>query len=479
MIESEVLAGYLHVQDFRDRVSPYLKEEYFGEPSWRLLYQLAARHVEKYETAPSPRQLGIALGAVPDVVPQVYEEACEHLKGLDRRDDVDLPWLLDETEKFCRDRAIYNAMRESLRLLEDEKASADRGMIPKMLEDALGVCFDTRIGHDYFEDGPARWEYFHNPVNKMPFGINMLNVITKGGVSRKSLSIFIAGTNVGKSHLMCHLAADHLMDGKNVLYISMEMAEDFVAQRIDMNLLDMTDEDLVSMSKEKFLEGINSLKMKTIGRLKVREYPNGTASAAHFRHLLHELKTKQKFVPDVIYIDYLGICASSRLKRGNVNSYEYYKSVAEELRALATQADVPIITAVQTNRSGYADADFDVTGTAESFGIPMTADLMVAVIETPELAEMNQLLFKQVKNRLGSRTDNQKFMVGIDRSKQRFYDLDNHSLREQEVVAAARVASRAKPVFNDPQEKVDPPDVTDFFGGSKLRKAKDRFGGFS
>ena len=355
----------------------------------------------------------------------VFEKNKESTSSID--------WLQDETEKFCQDKAIYNAVMDSIHILEPEgkKETRDRGEIPKILSDALSVSFDPNIGHDYLEDSDERFEYYHTTEEKVPFDLINFNKITKGGLSRKSLNIVLAGTGVGKSLFMCHCAAANLDAGKNVLYITLEMAEERIAERIDANLLDVDIKDLELLSKEKYDEKIEAKRSKITGKLIVKEYPTAVAHVGHFRHLLNELNLKKEFKPDIIYIDYINICASSRIKaNASVNSYTYIKSIAEELRGLAVENAVPVVSATQTTRTGFGNTDVEITDTSESFGLPATADLMFALIVTEEMDEMNQLLIKQLKNRYNDPTELRRFIVGIDRSKMRLYDVEDSAQQD-------------------------------------------------
>jgi archaellum biogenesis ATPase FlaH len=339
----------------------------------------------------------------------------------------DTKWLIDATESFCQEKAIYNGIMQSIQILDSKTGNEklDKGSIPTILADALSVSFDNHIGHDFIDDAETRYDFYHKVEKRIPFDLDYLNRITKGGLAEKSLNIVLAGTGVGKSLFMCHCAAANLTMGKNVLYITLEMAEERIAERIDANLLNVELDRLIGMSKETYLKKVSSLREKTKGKLIIKEYPTASANVSHFNHLLNELKLKRQFIPDIIYIDYLNICSSARMKMGaSINSYTYIKAIAEELRGLAVEHKVPIVSATQTTRSGYSNSDVGLEDTSESFGLPATADLMFALISTEELAELNQIMVKQLKNRYSDPTTNKRFVIGVDRAKMRLYDAE-------------------------------------------------------
>jgi archaellum biogenesis ATPase FlaH len=354
-----------------------------------------------------------------DIIPQLFT-----------REPIDNDWLIDATEKWCQDRALYNAVMESISIIDGKHESLTKNALPDILSKALGVSFDKNVGHDYVENAEERYEFYHKEEDRLPFDLEYFNSITKGGVPRKTLNICLAGTGVGKSLYMCHVAAAALAEGRNVLYITMEMAEERIAERIDANLLNVPIDQLENLSKDIFTTKVNNLAKKTNGKLIIKEYPTGSAHSGHFRALLNELKLKKQFEPDVIFIDYLNICASSRMKGmgGAINSYNYIKAIAEELRGLAVEFDVPVFSATQTTRSGYSNSDVGLEDTSESFGLPATADLMFALISTEELEQSGQLMVKQLKNRYNDPTHNKRFVIGVDRSKMRLFDVDE---REQ------------------------------------------------
>lgn len=426
MIERQILSRILSDEDYSRQVLPFLQEDYFREESDRCVLTLIQNYLNKYNTLPSVKALEIDLGNLDNLSQRTFDEAEAILKEIAVPSNGDREWLLDETEKFCQDKALYNAIMESIRVIEDKDAKGvSRGAIPKMLSDALGVSFDNAIGHDYLEDSDERFDFYHRVEERIPFNLSMFNKITKGGIPKKTLNVILAGTGVGKTLAMCDFAANYMKAGKNVLYITMEMAEERISQRIDANLLDATLDEIEAMPKETFRKKVARVKENTVGRLKIKEFPTSGANANHFRHLLNELKIKQNFIPDVIFIDYINICSSARIKMGaTINSYTFIKAIAEELRGLATEFNVPIWTATQTTRSGFGNTDVGLEDTAESFGLPATADFMFALITSEELAALGQLMVKQLKNRYTDVNHNAKFVVGIDRSKFRLYDVE-------------------------------------------------------
>lgn len=361
---------------------------------------------------------------------QVFEGCVEYLSNLEKS-DTDEEWLLDKTEEFCQEKAVYNAIMESIGIIDGRDKEKTKGAIPEILSKALSVSFDSSIGHDWIEDFQARYEFYHKVEERIPFDLEYLNAITKGGLPSKTLTCILAGTGVGKSLAMCHFAANNLMDNKKVLYITMEMAEERISERIDANLLDCSLDDLKDLPFKLYEKKVERIRSKTEGKLIVKEYPTASAGAGHFRHLLNELRLKRNFVPDIIYIDYLNICASSRMKYGsNVNTYMMIKSIAEELRGLAVEKNVPIVTATQTTRGGYTNSDPGLEDTSESFGLPATTDLMFALVSSEELEALNQIMVKQLKNRFNDPTSNKRFVVGVDRGKMRLYDVEQSAQDE-------------------------------------------------
>lgn len=425
MIEETILGGLVHNEEYTRKVIPFLQEDYFGDYSEKQIFNEIKSYIQKYNGLPTREALKISIDKRDDLNDEQYTSMIQMVDGLDYDYKTDMDWIVDETEKFCQDKAIYNAVRRSILVLDGKDKEHDKGAIPNLLSDALSVSFDTNIGHDFLDDYEGRYQFYNNVESRIPFDLEYFNKITKGGLPDKSLSVILAGTGAGKTLFMTHSAGANLMAGKNVLYITMEMAEERIAERIDANLMDITLDDLKLLDGTAYNNRIKKLRSRTTGKLVVKEYPTASAGSAHFRHLLNELKLKKKFVPDIIYIDYLNICASSRMKMGaNVNSYTYIKAIAEELRGLAVEFGVPIVTATQTNRSGYGSTDVGLEDTSESFGLPATADFMFALMTSEELEEMGQLLIKQLKNRWGDINEPKTFIVGIDRSKMKLYDTE-------------------------------------------------------
>ena len=423
-IEQTILRCLLTNEKYMRKVLPFIKPEYFEGP-YRILFKEAGKYVAKYNKLPTAETFMVELNES-TLSGDVFAAACEIATGLFDGDKVDEDWLVDSTEKWCQDRAIYNAVMESITIIDGKHDTLSKGALPDLLSKALGVAFDTNVGHDYLENADERFEFYHTEEDRTPFDLDYFNKITKGGVPNKTLNIALAGTGVGKSLFMCHVASSALVDGKNVLYITMEMAEERIAERIDANLLNIPIDQLDKMSKDMFSSKIQDLARKTTGRLVVKEYPTGSAHSGHFRGLLNELKLKKQFTPDIIFVDYLNICASSRMKGmgGAINSYTYVKAIAEELRGLAVEFDVPIFSATQTTRSGYSNSDVGLEDTSESFGLPATADLMFALISTEELEQHGQIMVKQLKNRYNDPTYHKRFVVGVDRSKMRLFDIE-------------------------------------------------------
>jgi archaellum biogenesis ATPase FlaH len=425
-IETTILSNLVFNEEYSRKVIPFIKEEYFTVQSDKTLYRIIREYVEKYNAFPSKEALAIDLSNKAGISEEVFKQSKELISSLNENDETQLEWLVDQTEKFCQDKAIYNAIMSSIQILDEKKeGNNSKGAIPQILSDALAVSFDTNIGHDFLVDAEDRYEFYHTKEVKIPFDLDYFNKITQGGLPKKTLNICLAGTGVGKSLFMCHCAASNMIKGFNVLYITLEMAEERIAERIDANLLDVTVDELKDLPKEMYLKKVNRVKSKTDGKLVIKEYPTACAGSANFRHLLNELKLKKKFVPDIIYIDYLNICMSSRIKHGaNVNSYTLVKAIAEELRGLAVEFNVPIVSATQTTRSGYSSSDLGLEDTSESFGLPATADFMFGLSTSEEFESLNQILVKQLKNRYNDPGSNRRFMLGIDRSKMRLYDVE-------------------------------------------------------
>jgi archaellum biogenesis ATPase FlaH len=409
------------------KVLPFIKPDYF-EGVYRILFKEAGKFVGKYNKLPTAESFKIELDQADRLTGEQYTMAVDILPNLFSQEKIDEQWLIDTTEKWCQDRAIYNAVMESITIIDGKHESLTKGALPDLLSKALGVAFDTNVGHDYVENAEQRFDFYHKEEDRIPFDLEYFNKITKGGVPSKTLNIALAGTGVGKSLFMCHVASGALVEGRNVLYITMEMAEERIAERIDANLLNTPIDQLPNLSKDMFTTKVQDLARKTTGKLIVKEYPTGSAHSGHFRALLNELKLKKEFVPDIIFIDYLNICASSRMKAmgGSINSYTYIKAIAEELRGLAVEFDVPIFSATQTTRSGYGNSDVGLEDTSESFGLPATADLMFALISTEELEKQGQMMVKQLKNRYNDPTAYKRFVIGVDRSKMRLFDVDEN-----------------------------------------------------
>lgn len=426
-IELTIFNNLLNNEQYGRKVIPFIKAEYFHNRNDKVIFELIDNYVLKYNAFPTKEALLIDLDNKNNISEDMYAECKEKIAEIPNQSDQmsNMEWLLENTEKFCQDKAIYNAIMQSIKIMDDKSGDLTKGSIPALLTDALAVSFDTSIGHDYTEDAESRYDFYHRRESRIPFDIEFFNKITRGGLPNKTLNIILAGTGVGKSLAMCHFAANNLADGKNVLYITLEMSEEKIAERIDANLMDTTITELCNLSKADYIKKANRVKDKTVGKLIIKEYPTACAGSGHFRHLLNELKIKKNFVPDIIYIDYLNICSSSRLKMGaNTNSYTYIKAIAEELRGLAVEFDVPIVSATQTTRGGYDNSDVGLTDTSESFGLPATADLMFALIATEDLKAMNQIMVKQLKNRYADPEMNKRFVIGVDKPKMRLYDTE-------------------------------------------------------
>ena len=443
-IERTTLSQLVYNEEYARKVLPFLKGDYFADKTERTVFEEIQKFVEKYNSVPTQTSLEIEVSDRGDLNESDYKKVIEVIKTLEST-EVDYDWLVDTTEKFCKDKAVYNAIVDGIKIIEGKDKKRDAGAIPSLLTDALAVGFDNHIGHDYVLDSDSRFEFYHRVEEKIPFDLDFFNRITKGGLPPKTLNIALAGTGVGKSLFMCHMAANCLSQGKNVLYVTLEMAEERIAERIDANLMNISMEDLYSLPKQMFDDKIDAIRKKTTGKLIIKEYPTASAHSAHFRGLLKELAIKKTFKPDILFIDYLNICASSRFKGAtNVNSYMYIKSIAEELRGLAVETNLPIMSATQTTRSGFVSSDIGLEDTSESFGLPATADLMFALISNEELEELNQIAVKQLKNRYNDPTVNKRFVVGIDRAKMRLYDVKNN---QQDIVDSGQ-DDFAQPVFD-------------------------------
>ena len=455
-VELLVLRSLLYNEDYARKVVPFIRGDYFEQPSQKIVFEEVSEFITEYDELPSKEALYIEVEKREDVNEEIYKQVKELIGVLDDS-PADQDWLVNTSEKWCRDRAIYLALMESIQLADGKDDKKGRDAIPSILSDALAVSFDNNIGHDYLQDYEERYESYHRKEDKIPFDLEYFNKITKGGIPNKTLNIALAGTGVGKSLFMCHMASSSLLGGSTVLYITLEMAEEKIAERIDANLLNVNIQEITDLPKPMFDNKVTALSKKTQGQLIIKEYPTASAHSGHFKALLNELALKKSFRPDIIFIDYLNICASSRYRgNANVNSYSYIKAIAEELRGLAVEANVPIVSATQTTRSGFASSDVDLTDTSESFGLPATADLMFALISTDELESLGQILVKQLKNRYNDPTINKRFIVGIDRAKMRLYDVEQKaqadlldSGQEEEYDALAEKAFKEKKKFND------------------------------
>ena len=426
-LEQTILKNLIYNEDYLRKVLPFLKPEYFTENTDRTLFTTINEFIQTYNKPPTIEAITLAVQERRNLTDEQVEKCKTNLQEIRQSasEKSEIQWLTDKTEQFCQEKAIYNAVLGSISILDGKDKSREKGAIPSLLSEALAVSFDNSVGHDYLENSDERYEFYHRHEERIPFDLDYFNKITKGGLPNKTLNIALAGTGVGKSLFMCHVAAGALVQGKNVLYITMEMAEEKIAERIDANLLNVTVDDLINLPKDLYDKRISKLREKTVGKLIIKEYPTASASAIHFRTLLNELNLKKSFIPDIIFIDYLNICCSSRIKAGaNVNSYTYVKAIAEELRGLAVEFRVPIVSATQTTRSGFSSSDPGLEDTSESFGLPATADLMFALISSEELEEMGQIMVKQLKNRYADPTLYKRFSLGIDRAKMRLYDVE-------------------------------------------------------
>ena len=422
-LEVTILSNLVYSEKYTRKVLPFLKSEYFTAREHKIIFLEIHEYVSQYDSLPSLNALGIECQERTDLTEEQFKDVIGVLNVLS--DDIsDHDWLLDATEKWCQERAIYLSLMESVKIADGQDSKKDKGAIPQILSEALGVSFDQHVGHDYVSDAEARYDFYHRKEDKIPFDLSLFNKITKGGLPNKTLNIALAGTGVGKSLFMCHCASSALLQGKNVLYITLEMAEEKIAERIDANLLNIPIQKLSDFPKVMFEKKIANLAKKTQGKLIIKEYPTASAHVGHFKSLINDLALKRSIRPDIIFVDYLNICASQRYKGSIVNSYTYVKAIAEELRGLAVEANVPIISATQTTRSGYGSSDVDLTDTSESFGLPATADLMFALISTEELEGLGQIMVKQLKNRYNDPTSYKRFCIGIDRSKMRLYDIE-------------------------------------------------------
>jgi replicative DNA helicase len=424
-VEQTILRSLLTDEKYMRKVLPFVKPEYF-EGIYRQLFKEVGKFVAKYNKLPNLESFKIEIDKSDRFTDEQYRHAVEVIPHIFAKEETDEKWILDTTEKWCQDRAVYNAIMESIQIIDGKHETLSKNAIPDVLTKALAVTFDTNIGHDYIENVDQRYEFYHAQEERIPFDLDYFNRITKGGLPNKTLNIALAGTGVGKSLFMCHVAANALVQGRNVLYITMEMAEERIAERIDANLLDVPIDQLETLTQSMLKNKVQDISTKGNGKLIIKEYPTGQANTSHFRALLNELKLKRNFVPQLIFIDYLNICASARMKGmgGAINSYSYIKAIAEEIRGLAVEFNVPIISATQTTRSGYSNSDPGLEDTSESFGLPATADLMFALVTNEELAANNQIMVKQLKNRYNDPNKDKRFLIGVDRSKMRLFDVN-------------------------------------------------------
>ena len=449
-LETSILKNLIYNEDYARKIIPFIKDEYFSDTTERRVFKEIETFINQYKNLPTYESLVINFTESKHLSETEVQNVVELIREIhsDRDEPTDVAWLTNQTEKFCQDKAIYNAIMEAVQILDNKKDSKPKGAIPKILSDALGVSFDSTVGHDYINDSDARYNFYHRHESRIPFDLDLFNKITKGGLPTKTLNICLAGTGVGKSLFMCHAAAGCLSQGKNVLYITLELAEERIAERIDANLLNVDMNYLQTMTKTDYDRKFEVLRNKTQGKLIIKEYPTASASALHFRALLNELQLKKSFVPDIIFIDYLNICSSARIKPGaNVNSYSYIKAIAEELRGLAVEFAVPVVSATQTTRSGFTNSDPGLEDTSESFGLPATADFMFALISTEELEQLNQIMVKQLKNRYGDPNNYKRFVIGIDRAKMRLYDVEQSA--QVDIADAGQVDDKPLNTFGD------------------------------
>ena len=445
-IETTILRNLVYNEEYARKTIPFIQSDFFEERSEKIIFEEIVSFITKYDSCVTLEALNIEVENRTDLTAEEVKNINDISKELNDS-PVDNQWLLDTTEKWCRDRAIYLALMESIHIADGDDDKRNRDAIPSILSEALAVSFDNNIGHDYILNSDDRYEYYHRKEDKIPFDLEYFNKITKGGLPNKTLNIALAGTGVGKSLFMCHFASSVLLQGKNVLYITLEMAEEKIAERIDANLLNTAIQNLSDLPKPMFDKKVAKISKKTQGTLIIKEYPTASAHSGHFKALLNELALKKSFKPDIIFVDYLNICASSRYRANtSINSYSYIKAIAEELRGLAVEANVPILSATQTTRSGFASSDVDLTDTSESFGLPATADLMFALISTEELEGLNQIMVKQLKNRYNDPTIYKRFIIGIDRAKMRLYDVE-------QVAQNDLVDSGQEEEYNSPEDK--------------------------
>jgi len=460
-LEQTIIKNLIYNEEYVRKVLPFIRPDYFSDNAEKIVFKEIFEFINQYKNPPTHEALVINFTEKKNLTEPQVQEAIALLNKvhLDKNEPTETQWLIEQTEKFCQDKAIYNAIMESVSILDSKSEKRTKGEIPQLLSDALGVSFDNNIGHDYTQDYDSRYDSYHKVESRIRFDLDLFNKITKGGLPIKTLNIALAGTGVGKSLFMCHVAAGNLSQGQNVLYITMEMAEEKIAERIDANLLNIDLDELRTISKEDYTRKFSALKSKTQGKLIIKEYPTAGASVLHFRALLNDLALKKNFRPDIIFIDYLNICCSARIKPGaNVNSYSYIKAIAEELRGLAVEFGLPVVSATQTTRSGFSNSDPGLEDTSESFGLPATADFMFALVSNEELEALNQILVKQLKNRYGDPNLYKRFVLGIDRAKMRLYDVEESA---QQDIADAGIPDKPLNTFGNRERRKD-------FGGLKV-----------
>ena len=448
MLEEIIFSHLLFNEEYSRKVIPFLKNEYFQTRTNKILFELIDGYIKTYNVVPSKEALNTKLQSLDNISEDEFKSCSDLITKLEADLKTSVDWLCDQTEKFCQEKAVYNAIMDSIKIIDKKDKKRGTGSIPEILTEALSVSFDTNIGHDFIEDANSRYDYYHVREEKLQFDLEYFNKITKGGLSKKTLNIILASTGVGKTMFMTHCAAHHLTLGKNVLYLTMEMSEERIAERIDANLMDVTIDDLKELPKDAYEKKMVRIKGGTTGKLIVKEYPTAAAGSAHFRHLLQELRIKKSFKPDVIYVDYLNICSSARMKMGGaVNSYMYIKAIAEELRGLAVEFDVPIISATQSNRGAYNSSDVGLDNTSESFALPATADFMFALISSEDLEGLNQILVKQLKNRYDDPSSNRKFVIGVNKAKMKFYDVEQSA--QKDIIDGPKTKHSDKPVMDN------------------------------
>ena len=452
-IEQTILTNLIYNEDYTRKVLPFIKGDYFSDRTDRIIFEEIQKFTDRYNALPNKTSLEVEIESRSDLNEDDYKRVLSVVKELQADDNANFDWLVETTEDFCKDKAVYNAIVDGIKIIDGKDKERGVDALPSILTEALAVGFDNRVGHDYLCDADSRFEFYHKVEEKIPFDLDFFNRITKGGLPQKTLNIALAGTGVGKSLFMCHMAANCLSQGKSVLYITLEMAEERIAERIDANLMNVSIDDLHELPKQMYDDKMKDIQQKTNGQLIIKEYPTASAHSNHFRGLIKELAIKRSFKPDIIFIDYLNICASSRFKaNGNVNSYMYIKAIAEELRGLAVETNVPIMSATQTTRSGFSNSDVGLEDTSESFGLPATADLMFALISNEELEELNQIAVKQLKNRYNDPTVNKRFIIGIDRAKMKLFDIEG---AEQDFLADSNQSEEITPVFDKTDFGVD------------------------